>query len=132
MLCEGWRQAHVHVTEDDARPRQVRRAVAASLQELRTHTDPHQAIIACYARLEHLLEDHGVPAYGHLTPQEYMGAALQDLDLPTDAFAGLVGLFELARYSLHPLDDRARDRAIAHLEQLKAHLERDHTHAVHA
>jgi len=132
MLCEGWRQAHVHVTEDDARPRQVRRAVAASLQELRTHTDPHQAIIACYARLEHLLEDHGVPAYGHLTPQEYMGAALQDLDLPTDAFAGLVGLFELARYSLHPLDDRARDRAIAHLEQLKAHLGRDHTHAVHA
>jgi hypothetical protein len=61
-----------------------------------------------------------------------MGAALHDLDLPTDAFAGLVGLFELARYSLHPLDDRARARAIVHLEQLNAHLERDHTYAVHA
>jgi hypothetical protein len=102
------------------------------LQELRLHTDPRQAIIACYARLEHLLEGHGVPAYGHLTPQEYMGAALRDLDLPPDAFAGLVELFELARYSLHPLDDGARARAIAYLERLKAHLERGHTHAVQA
>ena len=132
ILCEGRGKAHVHATADEARPRQVRRAVAAGLQELRTHTDPRQAIIACYARLEHLLEDHGMPAYGHLTPQEYMGAALHDLDLPADAFAGLVGLFELARYSLHPLDDRARARAIAYLEQLNAHLERNYTHAVYA
>jgi len=132
ILCEGWGKTRLHSTADDPRPHQVRRAVAAGLQELRIHTDPRQAIIACYARLEHLLEDYGVPAYGHLTPQEYMGAALHDLNLPTDAFAGLVGLFELARYSLHPLDDRARARAIVHLEQLNAHLERDHTYAVHA
>ena len=109
---------------DDPRPRQVQRAVAAGLQELRTHTDPRQAIIACYARLEHLLTDYGVPAYEHLTPQEYMGTALQDLDLPTDAFAGLVALFELARYSLHPLDDTARRTAMAYLEQLQTHLNR--------
>src|SRR2546421_2098395 len=132
MLCEGWGEERVQGIADDERPRQVRRAVAAGLQELRLHTDPRQAIMACYARLEHLLEDHGVPAYGHLTPQEYMGAALRDLDLPTDAFAGLVGLFELARYSLHPLDDTARARAIAYLEQLNTHLEQGHTHAVHA
>jgi len=132
ILYEGWGKVPVDALTDEAGPRQVRRAMAAGLQELRTHADPRQAIIACYARLEHLLEDHGVPAYGHLTPQEYMGAALHDLDLPTDAFAGLVGLFELARYSLHPLDDRARARAIAYLEQLKAHLEQDHPHALHA
>jgi hypothetical protein len=116
---------------DDPRPRQVQRAVAAGLQELRTHTDPRQAIIACYARLEYLLNDYGVPAYEHLTPQEYMGTALHDLDLPTDAFAGLVRLFELARYSLHPLDDTARHTAMAYLEQLQIHLEQDDTHAAH-
>jgi len=132
ILCEGWGKIRLQGTAEDERPRQVRRAVAAGLQELRLHTDPRQAIIACYARLEHLLEDYGVPAYGHLTPQEYMGAALHDLDLPTEAFAGLVRLFELARYSLHPLDNSARITAIAYLEQLNAHLERDHTHAVHA
>ena len=130
ILYEGWGRV-LQDTVDDPRPRQVQRAVAAGLQELRTHTDPRQAIIACYARLEYLLEDYGVPAYGHLTPQEYMGAALRDLDLPAEAFAGLVALFELARYSIHPLDATARTTAMAYLEQLNAHLERNDTHAVH-
>lgn len=132
VLYEGWGRVRVQAGPGDPRPRQVQRAVAAGLQELRTHAEPRQAIIACYARLEHLLEDYGVPAYEHLTPQEYMGTALQDLDLPTDAFAGLVGLFELARYSLHPLDDTARTTAMTYLEQLHAHLEQDHTYAAHA
>jgi hypothetical protein len=131
VLYEGWGRARFQAAPDDPRPRQVRRAVAAGLQELRTHIEARQAIIACYARLEHLLEGYGVPAYEHLTPQEYMGTALQDLDLPTEAFAGLVTLFELARYSLHPLDGTARMTAIAYLEQLQAHLEQDLTHATH-
>jgi hypothetical protein len=101
----------------------------AGLRELHEHTDPRQAIIACYARLEYLLEDHGMPAYHHLTPQEYMGAALRGLDLPHDAFAGLIRLFELARYSLHPLDDAARAAARAHLERLTAHVEGETVHA---
>ena len=102
--------------------RQVRRAFSAGLRELQLHTDPRQAIIACYARLEHLLEDHGVPVYRHLTPKEYMGTVLQGIDLPMDAFADLVALFEQARYSLHPLDDAARENAATHLNTLKTHL----------
>ena len=131
ILYEGWGKTRFQGATDDPHPRQVQRAVAAGLQELRTHTDPRQAIIACYARLEHLLTDYGLPAYEHLTPQEYMGTALQELDLPTEAFAGLVALFELARYSLHALDDTSRTQAIVYLEQLQAHLEQDHTHAAH-
>jgi hypothetical protein len=131
IFYEGWGKMRFQGATDDPRPRQIQRAVAAGLQELRTHTDPRQAIIACYARLEYLLTDYGIPAYEHLTPQEYMGTALQDLDLPTDAFAGLVGLFELARYSLHPLDDTARRTAMTYLEQLQTHLQQDDTHAAH-
>jgi hypothetical protein len=132
ILYEGWGRVRFEGTLDDPRPRQVQRAVAAGLQELRTHADPRQAIIACYARLEHLLTDYGIPAYAHLTPQEYMGTALRDVDLPAEAFAGLVALFELARYSLHPIDDTARLTAMAYLEQLQAHLQQDETHAAHA
>jgi len=109
--------------DDEPHVRQVRRAMQAGLRELRQHADPRQAIIACYARLEYLLEDHGVPAYEHLTPQEYMGVALRGLDLPLEAFTGLIRLFELARYSLHPLDDGARAAATSYLERLTAHLE---------
>ncbi|MBM3223297.1 MAG: DUF4129 domain-containing protein [Candidatus Tectomicrobia bacterium] len=132
VLYEGWGRMRLGAVPDDPQARQVQRAVAAGLQALRMHTDPRQAIIACYARLEHLLEDYGVPAAAHLTPQEYMGHALQGLDLPTQAFAGLVKLFELARYSLHPLDDTARTAAITYLEQLQAHLTQDQSHAAHA
>ena len=132
ILYEGCGKMRFQGATEEPHPRQVQRAIAAGLQELRAHTDPRQAIIACYARLEHLLTDYGVPAYEHLTPQEYMGTALRDLDLPMDAFAGLVGLFELARYSLHPLDDTARRTAMAYLEHLQIHLEQDDTHAAHA
>jgi hypothetical protein len=107
---------------DQAQLRQVRRAVTAGLRELQSHADPRQAIIACYARLEHLLEEYGVPAYAHLTPQEYMGTALQGLDLPIEALVGLVQLFEQARYSLHPLDDTARAQATTYLTTIYTHL----------
>jgi hypothetical protein len=123
VLCTDREPVHSHASPEHPRTLQVRRAVTAGLQALQQHTEPRQAIIACYARLEHLLEDHGVPAYHTLTPQEYMGAALQGLDLPVAAFAGLVALFEQARYSLHPLDNTARTLAIAHLASIKDHLE---------
>jgi hypothetical protein len=132
VLCEG-RDRMPSVSEQESpQTRRVRRAFTAGLHELRQHTDPRQAIIACYARLEHLLEDYGVPVYDHLTPQEYMGTALQGLDLPLEAFAGLVELFEQARYSLHPLDNAAREAAMTYLETLKTHLEWETALAKHA
>jgi hypothetical protein len=122
VLFERQRGFATDNTGEDRQARRVRKAVTSSLQALQRHADPRQAIIACYARLEHLLEDYGVPATASLTPQEYMGTALRGLDLPLDAFTGLVELFELARYSLHPLDEADRATAAAHLETIHAHL----------
>lgn len=132
VLYDGRQPGVSDSTSEDSRSKRVRRAVTAGLRELQQHTDPRQSIIACYARLEHLLEDHGIPAYDHLTPQEYMGAAMQGVDVPLDAFAGLVGLFEQARYSLHPMDSTAREQAMHHLETIKSHLEWGATLATHA
>jgi hypothetical protein len=131
VLFEEGAHGRASSAAEEAQRRLVRRAMQAGLRELRDHTDPRQAIIAAYARLEYLLQDHGVPAYQHLTPQEYMGAALRGLDLPEDAFAGLIRLFELARYSLHPLEETARSAASAHLERLTAHVEGRTVHAAH-
>jgi hypothetical protein len=128
VLIEDRGHGGASTTPEDRDVRRVRQAMTAGLQELRAHDEPRQAIIACYAQLEHLLEDYGVPAYHHLTPQEYMGAALRGLDLPLDAFAELIRLFELARYSVHPLDDVARTTAITQLERLTAHLQGEVPH----
>jgi hypothetical protein len=118
------RFAAPHATEPAAEDvRRVRRAVAAGLRALHDHDDPRRAIIACYAQLEHLLEDYGMPASAALTPQEYMGVALRGIDIPEDALAGIVALFEQARYSLHPLDDSDKQAAAAYLETIKEHLE---------
>ncbi len=123
VLYDGQQSAIPDSESENPRSKRVRRAVTAGRRELQQHTDPRQSIIACYARLEHLLEDYGVPTYDHLTAQEYMGAAMQGVDIPLDAFASLVGLFEQARYSLHPLDNAAREQAINHLQTIKSHLE---------
>lgn len=132
VLFDSRQPAIADSRSEDPRSKRVRRAVTAGLRELQHHTDPRRSIIACYARLEHLLEDYGIPAYDHLTPQEYMGAAMQGVDVPLDAFAGLVGLFERARYSLHPLDNTAREQAIRHLQTIKSHLEWEAALATHA
>lgn len=122
VLIWGRDGAAMAPERDKPQLRQVRQAVKAGLRELQSHADPRRAIIACYARLEHLLEDYGVPAAAHLTPQEYMGTALQGLDLPLAALAGLIQLFEQARYSLHPMDDTAREQATAYLTMIQTHL----------
>jgi hypothetical protein len=122
ILIRGRDGAAASQERNEPQMRQVRQAVTAGLRELQSYADPRLAIIACYARLEHLLEDYGVPAYAYLTPQEYMGAVLQGIELPTDALSGLVQLFEQARYSLHPLDDTARTQATAYLTTIQTHL----------
>lgn len=132
ILYESWGKPRLGGTVEAEHTRQVRRALVAGMQELRLHADPRQAIIACYAQLEHLLADHGVPAAASLTPQEYMGEALQTLSLPLEAFAELVHLFELARYSLHPLDNTTRSTALTCLERLHEALTQEPTYAVSA
>jgi uncharacterized protein (UPF0147 family) len=132
LLDSRYRMLHQDPAEHPA-ARRVRRAVQAGLRALQEYQEPRQAIIACYAHLEDLLEDYGMPTYQALTPQEYMGTILLQLELPAEAFAGLVALFELARYSVHALDENAREAALAHLKTLQTHLERRPTRAaVHA
>lgn len=117
--------------EESIQSRRVQRALLAGLHALQQYDDPRQAIIACYSQLEHLLADHGIPADETLTPQEHMGAALQGIDIPLNAFSGLVELFELARYSLHPLDERAKQTATTHLKTIQAHLQLETALEIH-
>jgi Domain of unknown function (DUF4129) len=56
---------------------------------------------------------------------------LARLALPPDAVERLTRLFELARFSHHPLDAQERDGARDALETIRASLaERDAAHAV--
>ena len=58
------------------------------------------------------------------TPSEFMRAALARLPVPAPPVERLTTLFELARFSLHPLESPERDLARACLEEIRAALAR--------
>jgi hypothetical protein len=103
-------------------------AVEESLDDLRREPDARRAIIRCYRRFEQVLARSGVPRAPWETPVEFMRAALGRLPLPDAAVGTLTGLFEVSRFSHHPLDVTEREAAWESLLEIKAALERSEAH----
>jgi Domain of unknown function (DUF4129) len=125
-LADWWeRRTRRLVTEP------LRAAVEESLDDLADDADPRTAIIKCYQRFERVASRARVPRAPWQTPEEFMRATLARLALPPDAVERLTRLFELARFSHHPLDAQERDLAREALETIRAFIaERDAAHAV--
>ena len=70
------------------------------------------------------LPEVSVPRAPWQTPDEFMRETLDRLALPRRAVDRLTRLFELARFSLHPLESPERDLARACLEEMRAALAR--------
>ncbi len=108
--------------EDDegpAAPSPLEAAVDDSVDDLRAEPDPRRAIVRCYARFERAAAASGVERKPWSTPMEFMREALRRLPLPRTAVPTLTGLFELARFSHHPLGPSERDRALAALDEIR-------------
>lgn len=103
----------------DERPEPLVAAVDESLEDLRGESEPRRAIIRCYARFERVAAASGVARRPWSTPMEFMREALGRLPLPRAAVPTLTGLFELARFSHHPLGMPERDRALAALDEIR-------------
>jgi hypothetical protein len=99
-------------------------AVDESLEDLAAEPDARRAIIKCYRRFERVAAQARVPRAPWQTPDEFMRVILYRLALPRHAVDRLTRLFELARFSRHPLDSDDRDGARASLEEIRAALER--------
>ncbi len=108
--------------EDEAR-QALLEAVEISLDDLLREPDPRRAVIACYRRLEDVLGQHGLPRAPWQTPLEYLHAALHRFHLPARRLRGLTTLFELAKFSAHPLGESEKRLAVAALREVKAALE---------
>jgi Domain of unknown function (DUF4129) len=99
--------------------------VDESLDDLASEADARAAIIKCYRRFERVAARARVPRAPWQTPAEFMLEALARLALPRPAVERLTRLFELARFSDHPLEERERARARRCLEEIRAALEPD-------
>ncbi|HEV8439567.1 MAG TPA: DUF4129 domain-containing protein [Methylomirabilota bacterium] len=98
-------------------------AVEDSLEDLSSEPDARRAIVRCYARFERVASNSGVERKPWLTPMEFTREVLSRLPLPRTAVPTLTSLFELARFSHHPLGSTERDRAVEALHEIRTAVE---------
>ena len=97
-------------------------AVAEVSEGLQTDPDPRQAIIDAYARLLQVLAAAGHPRFSYEGPREHLTRTLRNLAVRPSAASTLVELFEIARFSSHPLGEPERHRALEALGDVQADL----------
>jgi MFS family permease len=122
--------------------KELAKAVQLSLRDILRNRDYRAAVIACYARMELVLSGNGFPRYIHQTPLEYMESTLKAAQtvaskrsgsqerspsdrpepsaqaLPGEALLKLTQLYEIAKFSTHPIGSGDRDEAIRCLTEL--------------
>lgn len=86
--------------------------------------EPREAIIACYAAMEHELEKApGAMPQDSDTPSEVLARAVEHRAVPAHSATHLVELFEEARFSPHVMTERHRDAAVHALRVVLGELQ---------
>jgi Domain of unknown function (DUF4129) len=94
----------------------ARRAVDAAMEPLHRAADARAAVIEAYARMEQALAERELGLRPPEAPREYLGRLLLEQGMPERSLTALTALFEEARFSLHPIPQSARRRALSELE----------------
>ncbi len=98
-------------------------AVQAALSALESTADPRSAVIAAYAAMERTLAAHGLGRSPAEAPREYLRRVLVASSATHQEATTLTASFEEARFSLHPITEQIRDRALAALTSMRRRLD---------
>jgi Domain of unknown function (DUF4129) len=93
-----------------------------SLADLESERDPRLAVQRAYARMEESLGAIELSRAPDETPTEFTARVLRVLGASVAAASDLTGLFEIARFSDHPMDEADRRRAIASVRRVEAEV----------
>jgi Domain of unknown function (DUF4129) len=93
-----------------------------SLADLESERDPRRAVQRAYARMEASLGEIELPRAPDETPTEFAARVLRVLGASAAAASDLTGLFEIARFSDHPMDEDDRRHAIASVRRVEAEV----------
>jgi hypothetical protein len=96
--------------------------VEESLDVLEREPDPRRAVIRAYAAMEASFGTRGLPRRPFEAPLEYLERALGQLRVGPTRVAELAELFELARFSHHPIGEGHRTAAIDLLRAIRQEL----------
>jgi hypothetical protein len=100
-------------------------AIEVSLDDLQREPDARVAIMRIYQNFEQALAKAAFPRRPWQTPQEFMRAALGKLPVPAPATRRLTALFELARFSRHPVGAEERESAWRSLLEIRGVLDEE-------
>jgi hypothetical protein len=93
-----------------------------SLADLESERDPRRAVERAYAHMEESLGAIELSRASDETPTEFTARVLRVLGASVAAASDLTGLFEIARFSDHPMDEDDRRRAIASVRRVEAEV----------
>jgi hypothetical protein len=93
-----------------------------SLADLDSERDPRIAVERAYARMEESLGEIELSRAPDETPTEFTARVLRVLGASAAAASDLTGLFEIARFSDHPMDEDDRRHAIASVRRVEAEV----------
>jgi hypothetical protein len=108
---------------------QIAAAADDAIDQLDDEPDARRGILACYRRFEQAASRARVRRAPWQTPEEFMRDARSRLPLPALAVEQLTRLFELARFSHHPVRPADRDVARACLADIRTALAGGDRHA---
>lgn len=101
---------------------QVGSGLRRSLADLESERDPRLAVRRAYARMEESLGAIELRRAPDETSTEFTARVLRVLGASAVAASDLTGLFEIARFSDHPMDEDDRRRAIASVRRVEAEV----------
>lgn len=112
-------EANIKGLRDDP---QLLREIDASIEDLEGITDPREAILAAYARMQYLAELAGVDRKLSDTPHQLLDRLLDDHRVQPGRARRLTELFERAKFSERPVDETTRREAIDALRRIRSEL----------
>lgn len=98
-------------------------AVIGTIEAMLRDPDPGTAIRGAYAKLLEGLAASGAQRFEYEGPVEHLRRVLRVLDVRPEPLRELIGLFEVARFSTHPLTSAHRERALGALRAVAGDLE---------
>ena len=113
--------------EDDEQPEEQLEAVITpaakrAAEQLLTGTDPRSSVLLAYRNLESALESRDLAREVAETPSEHLRRVLVDLRLDTAPLLQLSELYQLARFSDHPISEAQQRAAGEALQQALGQL----------
>ncbi|MDN4596052.1 DUF4129 domain-containing protein [Leifsonia virtsii] len=106
--------------EPEPEPEQVRRGLDRAAEELAARREPRDAIERAWVGLEEGAADSGVRRLPAETPAEFAARVVARVDADREAAAGLLSVYQRARFGSGPVTVEDVDTARAAVEALRA------------